>query len=89
LQNADLLDRADVVKVIWSTPELEAAKQRADEQLAALTVVPVATARDQEANSVVIEVPDDVTAGQLRVVEAAGVSVQVTPGASWAYPAPG
>jgi hypothetical protein len=91
LQSAELTDRADLVRVVWSTRELEAGQERADERLKALGLVPWYTGRDPEANSIVVEVPDDLTAEQLKVVEAAvratGVSVLVTTGAGWAVPA--
>lgn len=87
LQSAELFGRADLVKVVWSTQELQAAQERANGQLEALTGAPWTTARDPSANSIVIVVPDDLTAEQLKIVEdavrAAGVSVLVETGASW------
>jgi len=48
---------------------------------------PLSTARDPSANSVVIDVSDQLTAEQLLVVEAvlsaAGVSVRVTTDGAW------
>lgn len=87
MQSAELFDRADLVKVVWSTQELEAAQERANGQLEALAGAPWSTARDPKANSIVIVVPDDLTAEQLKIVEdavrAAGVSVLVEAGAGW------
>ena len=69
------------MKVVWSATELAAAQERANEQLKALGHVPWSTGRDVSANSIMIEVPDDLTAEQLNTVEAAvcaaGVAVQV------------
>ncbi len=87
LEGAGILDRVDFVKVVWSATELAAAQERANEQLKALGHVPWLTARDVSANSIVIEVPDDLTAEQLSTAEAAvraaGVAVQVRTGAGW------
>lgn len=91
LQTAGLLDRADLVKVVWSTQELEAGQERANERLKGMTGRPWSTWRDPETNSTVIQVPDDLSADELKVVESAvrtaGVSVLVVTGASWATPA--
>jgi hypothetical protein len=88
LRNAGLSDHAEVVKVVWSTRELEAAQERANALLESLGDVPWSTGRDPEANCVTIDVPDELTAEQLNVVEAAiracGVSVRVATGAGWA-----
>jgi len=91
LKSANLRERADLVPVVWSINELQAAQERAWEQLERLTGVPVGSGLDPSANAVELNVPQDLTVEQLRVVEAAvraaAVSVQVKPDASWIHPA--
>lgn len=93
LSRSAIANDVDVVKVVWSTYELEAAQERADEVLDPLWgSIPLSTGRDPSANCVVIDVSDELTAEQLQVVEsavrAARVSVRVTTGGAWATALP-
>lgn len=86
LQNAGLVDRADFVKVVWSMRELAAGQERAEKLLEPLArVIPVSAGIDPSTNSVVIDVPEDLSAEQLKIVEpavrSASVSVRVATGA--------
>jgi len=92
LEQAGLSQRCDIVTVVWSAAELAAAQQRAREVLEPLIgTAPFMAYLDASTNSVGIGVPGDLTAEQLKVVEAAvraaTVSVRVETGAGYAVPA--
>jgi hypothetical protein len=87
LESVGRADRSDFVSVIWSTSELEHAQARADRVLDRLGPLPWSTGRDPAANSIAIDVPDELTIEQLKVLEAAisaaAVSVHAHVGPGW------
>jgi hypothetical protein len=91
VEEAGLQDRVTFVNVVWSTRQLEEAQERAEKLLETLEGVPWSSGRDPSSNAIRIDVPDDLTAEQLTVVEAAigaaRVGVQVATGADWAVAA--